>query len=127
MKGRKLIKAIVTAFCLIVLILDSKTAINGASSGITLCITCIIPTLFPFCVLSRLMCSTLLGKNLPFLSCLKMPEGTESIFVLSFIGGYPIGAQCIEDAYKNGSIPQEDANRMLGFCNNAGPAFLFGP
>ena len=126
MNRRNVLKTIFSVLCLLILILDAKTALRGANDGITLCITSIIPTLLPFSVLSKLLCSTLLGKNIPILRHLGMPKGTESIFLISLIGGYPIGAQCIDDAYKNGHITIEDARRMLGFCNNAGPAFLFG-
>lgn len=122
----KHIKTAVVGLCITILILDAKTALQGAKEGITLCLTCIIPSLFPFCVLSKLMCSMLLGKKLPFGHILGMPKGTESIFLLGLIGGYPIGAQCINDAYKSGAITQDDAHRLLGFCSNAGPAFLFG-
>lgn len=130
MNRQKVLKVLTAAVCFLVLILDSKTAIEGAKSGISLCINSIIPALFPFCVLSKLICSSLLGSNIPMFSklgkALGMPDGTESIFLLSLLGGYPIGAQCIDDAYKNGSITKTDAARLLGFCNNAGPAFLFG-
>ena len=126
MGRKKFVKAVIVGLCMTMLILDTKTALQGAKEGLRLCITCIIPSLFPFCVLSRLMCSMLLGKKLPFGHLLGMPKGTESIFLLSLIGGYPIGAQCIDDAYKSGAISKNDAQRLLGFCNNAGPAFLFG-
>lgn len=125
--GRKNIaRTVVASVCLIFLILDTKTAIEGTTEGIALCLNCIIPSLLPFCILSKLVCAGILGKKLPFSNALGMPKGTESILILGLIGGYPIGAQCIDDAYQTGAISETDAKRMLGFCNNAGPAFLFG-
>jgi len=130
MSKQKILKVTAAVICLLVLILDSKTAIAGAKSGISLCINSIIPALFPFCILSKLICNSILGSKIPILSnlgkALGMPRGTESIFLLSILGGYPIGAQCIDDAYRNGSITRAEATRLLGFCNSAGPAFLFG-
>ena len=126
MNRKTAIKVTVISLCLIILIIDSQTALNGANEGIALCITRIIPTLFPFCILSKIMCRLLLGRDLRILHCLGMPKGAESIFLISLVGGYPIGAQCVDDAYQCGAISEADAKRMLGFCNNAGPAFIFG-
>lgn len=130
MEKRKIPKVIFAAICFLILILDSKTALSGARQGLYLCLNSVIPALFLFCILSKILCSALLGCQVPLFSLLGkitgMPAGTESILMLSLLGGYPIGAQCIDDAYKNGSILKKDAQRLLSFCSNAGPAFLFG-
>lgn len=124
------IGTIFVSVCLAVLILDTKTALVGAQKGIDLCIRSIIPTMLPFCILSKYICSGMIGKKIIFLQPIAritgMPAGSESILLLSFLGGYPLGAQCIDDAYSCGVIMKSDAMRLLGFCNNAGPAFLFG-
>ena len=112
------------------LILDSKTALKGASEGINVCLYTVIPSLFPFIFLSVLLTESLLGQRivpLRFLCKLcGIPEGAESLLAAGLLGGYPVGAQCIFQAYKLGHLPKRDAQRMLGFCNNAGPAFIFG-
>lgn len=122
--------SISAAVAMVILILDTRTAISGALAGLDLCVKSILPSLFPFCVLAKLINSSILGCSIPGLRWLgKMcgiPDGSESILVLSFLGGYPVGAQCIDDAFRNKFISHKDAQRMLGFCNNAGPAFLFG-
>lgn len=113
-----------------VIILDTKTVISGAQEGLALCMQSIIPALFPFIVLSGVINSSLLGRNFkllsPFGRFTKIPKGTESLLLLGFLGGYPVGAQAVAQAYRAGSISSNTAKRMLGFCNNAGPAFLFG-
>ena len=113
-----------------VLILDAKTALSGALDGISLCLNTVIPSLFPFFVFSSLLNSTLTGRQLsvlrPIGKFLGIPAGAESLLLLGFLGGYPVGAQCITEAFKNKRINQKDAHRLLGFCSNAGPAFIFG-
>ena len=52
---------------MLVLILDTKTAIAGAREGITLCLVTAIPSLFPFFVLSGLINSCFVGKPIPAL------------------------------------------------------------
>lgn len=55
-----------------------------------------------------------------------MPEGSESLLITGLLGGYPVGAQSVAAAYEQGQITKTDARRLLGFCSNAGPAFIFG-
>lgn len=115
---------------LIILILDAKTALTGAMEGISLCLNTVIPSLFPFFLFSILLNSTLTGTHLGFLrpigKLLGIPKGAESLLLLGLLGGYPVGAQCVSEAHRNGSIDRHEAKRMLGFCSNAGPAFIFG-
>lgn len=46
--------------------------------------------------------------------------------VLGLIGGYPVGAKTAAELYQKGLCSKGEAERMLGFCNNSGPAFLLG-
>ena len=115
---------------ILILILDSKTALLGASEGIELCLKTVIPSLFPFLVLSSVLTSYLPGSSVgflrPFFRCLGVPPGAESLVLTGVIGGYPVGAQTIAQAYREKRITKASAQRLLAFCNNAGPSFLFG-
>ena len=118
------------AFGMLLLIIDSKTAIVGAAKGIELCLKTVIPSLFPFFVLSSMLTSSLLGLGSKFLAPIGrlcgIPSGAESIFFTGLIGGYPLGARNIAQARLAGQLSKADAERMLAFCSNAGPAFIFG-
>lgn len=115
---------------LLALILDGKTAAAGAEEGVQLCIRTVIPSLFPFFFLSILFTDAMGGQSLPFLKPVcrlcKIPEEAAPILIPAFLGGYPTGAQAVARAYQAGNLARQDAIRMLAFCNNAGPAFLFG-
>lgn len=115
---------------MLLLILDSQTVLQGAQDGVMLCLQMVIPSLFPFFFISGLVNQSFLGytgKALrPIGRACGIPAGAESLMILGLTGGYPVGAQAISSAYENGSITKRDAERMLGFCNNAGPAFVFG-
>lgn len=115
---------------ILLLILDGRTALEGARLGADLCLRTVIPSLFPFFVLSILLTGSFLGTSMGILRPLGrlcgIPRGTESLLLAGFLGGYPVGAQAISSAYHAGHIQNEDAQRMLAFCNNAGPSFLFG-
>ena len=118
------------ALSMILLILDGKTAFYSATQGLRMCIEAVIPSLFPFFFLSVIINDRLLGANSRLLSPLaracKIPEGSTSILLLGLIGGYPVGAATIHDAYKANILSKQQSARMLSFCSNAGPAFLFG-
>ena len=115
---------------ILVLILDSRTALSGAQDGLRLCIQTVIPSLFPFFILSNLLTGALMGMDFlllrPIGRFFGLPKGAESLLIPACLGGYPAGAQSIAVAFKSGQISKNTAERLLAFCNNAGPAFLFG-
>ena len=119
-----------SAVGIFLLIIDGQTALKGTSEGIELCIKTVIPSLFPFFVLSSVLTSSLLGTSIGFLRPLfartGIPRGAESLVLTGFLGGYPVGAQSVSGAYRSGTLSKGTAERMLAFCNNAGPSFLFG-
>lgn len=127
---RNTLTAAAASLCLFILILDTKTAVKGVSTGIEQCIGVIIPSLYPFFLASGLFCQSMQQMNLPVLSPIrklcKIPKGTESLLIIGLLGGYPVGAREITNAYNQGVIDKENAERMLGFCSNAGPSFIFG-
>ena len=130
MRRTHLLTGSFASFGILILILDGKTALEGAQTGIDLCIRTVIPSLFPFFLLSIMLTSALSGASLPFLrpvgKVFGIPKGAESILLTGFLGGYPTGAHSIASAYHAKNLTREDADRMLSFCSNAGPAFLFG-
>ena len=127
---RQTITAIFSATGFLLLILDAKTALLSASEGITLCLYTVVPALLPFFFLSMMLTASLMGRTLPLLrpigTICKMPEGSESILLSGLLGGYPSGAQTIAQCWQSGYLQRDSASRMLGFCNLAGPSFLFG-
>lgn len=114
----------------LILILDSRLALEGAASAVVLCTRTVIPALFPFFVLSMLLTDSLkdsvprpfriLGKTLG------IPESAASLVIPALLGGYPVGAKTVGDLYHSRRISAEEAQRLLAFCSNAGPSFLFG-
>lgn len=130
MRKQKLITALGASVGMLILILDSKTAMSGAAEGVSLCIRTLIPSLFPFFVLSILLTGALTGQTFrllrPIGKLCSIPAGAESLLAVGLLGGYPVGAQNVCLAYRRGQISKQDAERLMVFCNNAGPAFLFG-
>ena len=131
MKGKRNVTvSILCAAGILALILDSRTAIASGIEGVELCIYTVLPSLFPFFLFSGLLVSSLQGIRLPLPRSLRLklgiPDGGEGLLLTGLLGGYPVGALSISQLYTKGVIPAKIARRMLGFCVNAGPAFLFG-
>ena len=130
MGKRKWLTASAAAAGMLVLILDSRTALSGGAQGVELCLRTVIPSLFPFLFLSGCFSAAFAGIKLKGFHRLgrafSLPPGTEYLMIPAFLGGYPIGAQAVAQAYGSGRIRKRKAERMLAYCSNAGPAFLFG-
>lgn len=120
----------IAALSMLILILDGKTALSGAADGISLCLNTLVPSLFPFFVLSMVLTEFLSGQAIPLLRPValwcKIPAGMESLLAIGFLGGYPVGAQNVTAAWHSKKISDIQAARMITICNNAGPSFIFG-
>lgn len=122
---------LLTAFCA-GLLLWPQAAAAAARRGLLLCGDLIIPSLFPFFILSTLTVSlgfsSLLGRLLePVMQPLFHQSGAgASALVLGFIGGYPVGAKTVCSLYQEQLCNREQAQCLLSFCNNSGPAFIIG-
>ena len=127
---KKSVCALLGALGILILVLDARTALQGAAAGMELCIRTVVPSLFPFLFLCGLLTDSLWGSRLLFLRVvgkrLGIPAGAESILLSGFLGGYPAGASAVGNAVHQGSLSEEDGEHLLTFCSNAGPAFLFG-
>ena len=114
------------------LILWPDQAMEAMRDGLQLCGNVILPSLFPFFVLSTLVIelgmSQYLGKLLePIMAPVFRVNGNcAAALALGFVGGYPVGARTAIQIYENGQCSRTEAERMLAFCNNSGPAFILG-
>ena len=130
MERKKVVSLSVAAFSMVLMILDTEVAFYAANEGVNICLRTIVPSLFPFFFISGIINNALLGVNSPILRPLsricRIPAGAEPIMLLGLTGGYPVGAATIHATYSAGGITKHSAQRMLAFCNNAGPAFIFG-
>ena len=92
----------------------------------------IVPSLFPFFILSTLVVDLGLAAQLgrameKIMRPLFRVDGSCAAAVaLGFIGGYPVGARTALQLYQQGQCSKTEAERLLAFCNNSGPAFILG-
>lgn len=123
--------SLVVILCCIFLIFRYPDAVkNGVNEGISICFHTIIPSLFPFMVLSTyIVKSNILFPVYKFFSSpvkviFRQPAPAISVILMSMIGGFPIGIKMTNDLYIKGQINKKQAQRLCLFCMNAGPAFI---
>lgn len=123
----------VAVIALIIIILSNPSKYNASiSNGLKLFIVAVLPGLFPFMFLTKLLTSLGTVKKMsvkltPITSFLFNTNGISSyVFILSILSGYPIGAKLISDLYSAGAIDKTDAKRMTSFCTTSGPIFIIG-
>ena len=130
MKRSGTLKGLLAVLGMVLLILDAKTALRGASDGMAACIETVIPSLFPFILLSCWLNDTVANGDylIPewVTRAAGLPKRAGAILISSVLGGYPAGAQAVYQAYIAGALEKKDAERILAYTNNAGPAFIFG-
>lgn len=125
--GALLLAALVVACALLIFPVQ---AAQGAKNGIGYCLEVLIPSLYPFMVLSVFVVKSGLARKIGggleriTHKVFHLPGSAAPTILMSIIGGYPAGARSIAALYEDGEINQNQAERMLGFCVNAGPSFV---
>ena len=124
------VKAIsIIAICLATLMFSGECS-KGAENGIRLCLTTLVPSLFPFmAVASYIFSSKAVQKAAkPFSGIMRVMFGLDGCFtpviLLSMIGGYPVGARAIRSLHTSGIANTEQCRRAALFAVCAGPGFL---
>lgn len=114
----------------ILLLVMKNDVADEVSAGLTVCGEVLIPSLFPFMMLSSFAVKSDIFSSVsrfvsPFMKkVLRLPGECFSCLFFGFIGGYPVGASIISELYENKKITEKDAMHMIAFCVNAGPAFV---
>ena len=131
-RRRFILGCALAAAALLALLGWSAEAMEGVRRGLSTCAEVIIPSLFPFFVLGSAIMELgvpqrLSGVLSPLMSRLFGVSGAgASAFIIGVMGGYPLGASTAAGLCERGAISRDECSRLLGFCNNSGPAFLIG-
>ena len=108
-----------------------QEAAAAVQEALALCLTRVIPALFPFLAVTALllrlgMASWLQGLFAPVMRPLTgLPGVSAAALLAGLLGGYPAGARAAAGLYRDGLITRREAELLLAFCNNCGGAFLY--
>lgn len=116
----------------LLLVIGGEKSIICARKALQLCIDVIIPSLLPFFICSGLLiysgfCDTLSLIFRPVMKPLFNVGGAGACaFVTGILSGYPLGAHTACRLYESNYLSKTETERLLAFCNNSGPLFVFG-
>ncbi len=129
-KLRRFISIAVCCGGFVLLFTSSSQAARGISDGLVICAQVVIPSLFPFMIMSDFalrsgVADYLLSPLSRMISpLLRLPKQACASVLLSFFSGYPTGAALVSRLREAGAVSDCDASRMMTFCVNAGPAMI---
>jgi sporulation integral membrane protein YlbJ len=129
---KKLLPMLAASAAAALLLLRPQEAASAVRAGLALCAGTVVPSLFPFfaaiSLLLQLGAAEALGRLCaPIMRPLFRMRGVCALPLLAgLLGGYPSGAKTAASLYAQGRITRQEAELLLGFCDNCGPAFLLG-
>lgn len=122
--------SIMSLFSLVLILRNADIAIRHMTYGLRLCVTSVIPSLFPFMVLSEIIVSTGAAQTIgqwlarPFGALFHIRRESSCALLLGLLCGFPVGTRCALSLYRQGVIERKELSRLLCFSNIPSSAFL---
>lgn len=114
----------------LLLFLDSETASEQMKRGMRICFDTLIPSIFPFMVISELLVRS--GACEPISRIMRRPMEflfgvsgeCASALVLGIVCGFPVGAKVAASLCSRGEITKKECENLLSFCNYPSAPFM---
>ncbi len=122
--------SLMSVFCFLLILRNADAAIAYIGRGLALCVTTVIPTLFPFMVISELLVSSGAGEAFGriFARLMRWVFGLSgagvSAVILGSMCGFPVGARTAVSLYDRNMISKSECEHLLTFTSNPSSAFL---
>lgn len=126
----EIITIIITLFLLYLIIINKSFVLLSVNNSLNLWIKNLVPTLFPFFIISDILINYNIINYIPkfiknkCISLFNITENMLTIFLLSIVSGFPSNARNAKTMYENKQITKEEANHILIFSHFANPAFI---
>lgn len=112
------------------LLTNPVNSIFLVNTGLTTWYKHMIPSLFPFMVLSGILLRSGVSYQLsamlyPVLGKIfRLSSNCIYVILMGFLCGFPMGASIIADSLSLKKITEREASLLLAFCNNIGPIYF---
>ncbi len=126
----KILYTILLLIITVCILTNSQTSLFYAMIGLDLWFNKMVPSLFPFMILSGIMIRMNLTKSFSkILSPIIKPlfgvsDNVCYAMLMGFLCGFPMGAKTIADLLKREMLSLREASFLLAFCNNIGPVYF---
>ena len=127
--NKKLLIFLLLSIC-VIFASEPKKYANSCLNAITIWSVNVLPVLFPFFVLTNIivMLAEFRSNKIDkfFSKIYRTSPGASTIYFLSVLSGYPVGAKLVTDFCSRGLVEKTQAENMLSFCCISGPMFILG-
>ena len=127
-----LLKTLTYLILIIIVLSHPDATFQYAYQGLYQWASKMVPTLFPFMMISSIMVYSGADLELGHMLNRVMKKiygyssyGLYAIF-MGFFCGFPMGAKVVSDLYEGNKLCKEEAQSLITFCNNIGPAYFMG-
>ena len=115
-------------FSAFILTVFSQRSSEYAFESLKVCATCVIPSLFPYMVISHLIVSSrathFLGRIFPISRITGLSKNASAVILLGAVCGFPVGAKSACEMYKRGELSKVHTEVLISWANNTGPSFV---
>lgn len=124
-KGRFAVWALALGL-MALLFASPEASIESIRRGMSLCVRTMIPSLFPFMVVSELVVRSGAGEAIAHLPArlFSLPRSGVCACLLGLLCGFPVGSRAAAEYCRRGSLTAWQFNVVLSCCNVPSSAFL---
>lgn len=114
------------------MIIHPDESIKGASYGLQLWFSILVPAMLPFFIVAELLMALGLARIIGILTepimkpIFRLPGSSSLAVVMGFTSGFPVGAIVTMGLFEQKLIKKEEAERLIAFSNNSSPLFILG-
>ncbi len=129
-RARIILFSLVGIIAFFIFFFETPVIIERMISTLSLCARVLIPTLFPFMVLSELILISGLDRLLDKIfggaleKIFKLPASASSALILGLLCGFPVGTTISYSLYEKGKISYDVLIHLLLICNIQSSAFI---
>lgn len=124
------VATLAVCFMLIMLLVYEQYIGEEIRTALILFVNRVLPPLFPYMVISKLIVSlellTPLNRFLGIGRIFRLPNESSSVILTGLLCGFPVGASGTCTLYESGIISKKDAERLAALSSNTSPAFILG-
>ncbi len=119
-----------STFTFVLILRNADAAVAYMGQGLTLCARTVIPSLFPFMVISELLVQSGAGEAFGRIfsrfmrAAFGLSGAGSTAVVLGSLCGFPVGAKTAVSLYDRNMISRAECEHLLTFSNNPSSAFL---
>lgn len=134
MKNRikNIVIVVICLFFLLEILLKRELVFSTVNSSLDIWITSLLPSLFPFFVISDLLISYDIIRYIPsfiksfFKFLFNVSDNGLFVYFISMLSGFPSNARNIKSMYLDGKISKEEGEQLLIFTHFSNPMFILG-